>query len=53
MSRRSQELQELYELREKLREQVRSGTGDVLELRRAIVELAERINTMEGQPNDP
>jgi hypothetical protein len=53
MSRRPQELVELYQLREKLREQLRSGTGDKLELRRAIVELAERINAMEGEPNDP
>lgn len=51
MGRRSPELQELYLLREKLRQQLRSRQGNTAELQRTIVQLAERINAMEEQAN--
>jgi hypothetical protein len=51
MGRRSPELQELYLLREKLRQQLRSRQGNTAELQRAIVELAERISALEEQAN--
>ena len=51
MGRRSPELQELYLLREKLRQQLRSGEGDELELHRSLVAVAERISAMEDKAN--
>jgi hypothetical protein len=47
------DLRELYGLRDRLREQFESGKGNKLQLCLALVEVAQRISTIEEQRSMP